>query len=270
MITIYNKNSNMKKVLSLDEKVEIYEKEILKKRKEYVLSKEFDELSWDFKREYLIYENNNTCFKCGINEWMGCELSIEINHINGNNTDHSKENLECLCPNCHSTTKNWRGRNKTKKRFKISNKELLRVMIKNDWNFRKSLIEVGLTPKGGNYKRCHQIKGEYESFGKILSEINLIPILTKEEFREVFNKFETHIEVAEFLGVSLNTIKRWSKEFGLRRESKSKIPKKEIIIDDFYRLKTFTSVGRKYGVSDNAVRKWCKKYNILEICKNIK
>jgi uncharacterized protein YjcR len=86
----------------------------------------------------------------------------------------------------------------------------------------------------------------------------------------VFNKFETHIEVAEFLGVSLNTIKRWSKEFGLRREGKSKIPKKEIIIDDFYRLKTFTSVGRKYGVSDNAVRKWCKKYNILEICKNIK
>ena len=33
---------------------------------------------------------------------------------NGIRTDNSLENLQLLCPNCHSYTSNWRGRNKNK------------------------------------------------------------------------------------------------------------------------------------------------------------
>lgn len=260
----------MKKFISINEKVDIYENEILKKRKEYILSKEFSELSWDLKREYLIYENNNKCESCGIKEWKNIKIPIEINHINGDNTDHSRENLECLCPNCHSITKNWRGRNKAKKRLKISNKELLKILLKNDWNFRKSLIEIGLTPKGGNYKRCHQIKREYDEIGFVVSEINLMPNINKEEFEDIFNKFETYSEISNFFGISLNTTKRKTKEFGLKKVKKIICPDKDVLLSNFNELKTFTSVGRKYGVSDNAVRKWCKKYEILDVCRNIK
>lgn len=51
------------------------------------------------------------CNCCGITEWMGERLPFEMNHIDGNRTNHSLNNLELLCPNCHSQTSTWRARN---------------------------------------------------------------------------------------------------------------------------------------------------------------
>ena len=52
------------------------------------------------------------CEKCGISEWLGQPLSLQIDHKNGNNTDNRIENLRFLCPNCHSQTETFSGRNK--------------------------------------------------------------------------------------------------------------------------------------------------------------
>ncbi len=52
------------------------------------------------------------CEKCGIIDWLGESVSFELDHINGNPRDHRIENLRMLCPNCHSQTETWRGRNK--------------------------------------------------------------------------------------------------------------------------------------------------------------
>lgn len=49
------------------------------------------------------------CNSCGISpEWNGKPLTLEINHIDGNCYNSVRENLEFLCPNCHSqkTTSN--------------------------------------------------------------------------------------------------------------------------------------------------------------------
>jgi HNH endonuclease len=45
----------------------------------------------------------NRCSKCGVAEWMGKPLAIQIDHINGRD-DHRLANLRMLCPNCHSQT----------------------------------------------------------------------------------------------------------------------------------------------------------------------
>jgi DNA-binding CsgD family transcriptional regulator len=52
------------------------------------------------------------CEECGIAEWRGRPLSLELHHVNGDGTDNRRENLNLLCPNCHSQTDNWGGRAK--------------------------------------------------------------------------------------------------------------------------------------------------------------
>ncbi len=50
------------------------------------------------------------CSSCG-NEgmWLEKSLTLEVEHINGINDDHRKENLTWLCPNCHSQTTTYRN-----------------------------------------------------------------------------------------------------------------------------------------------------------------
>ena len=58
----------------------------------------------------------NKCKECGISEWNGKELICHLDHINGDSTDHRKKNLRMLCPNCHSQTPTYCGKNIKKNR----------------------------------------------------------------------------------------------------------------------------------------------------------
>ena len=54
----------------------------------------------------------NECSICRISSWQGKQLSCELDHINGDRTDHRLDNLRILCPNCHSQTETFRSKNK--------------------------------------------------------------------------------------------------------------------------------------------------------------
>ena len=51
------------------------------------------------------------CAGCGIEDWNGKYIPLELDHINGKRDDHRLENLRFLCPNCHSQTDTFRGKN---------------------------------------------------------------------------------------------------------------------------------------------------------------
>jgi hypothetical protein len=59
-------------------------------------------------KKWLKEEKNNTCEMCGISEWNGKILPMEVDHIDGNTKNNNLSNLRVLCPNCHSQTPTWR------------------------------------------------------------------------------------------------------------------------------------------------------------------
>jgi len=53
------------------------------------------------------------CVECGIgNEYNGKPITLELDHINGDNLDNKLENLRILCPNCHSQTPTYKSKNR--------------------------------------------------------------------------------------------------------------------------------------------------------------
>lgn len=51
------------------------------------------------------------CEICGIDEWLSNKISLELDHIDGNKNNHLLDNLRIVCPNCHSQTQTYRGKN---------------------------------------------------------------------------------------------------------------------------------------------------------------
>jgi 5-methylcytosine-specific restriction endonuclease McrA len=68
-------------------------------------------------RERLL-KHNLLPYKCAIcgnkGEWLGKELRLQVDHINGDHNDNQLHNLRFLCPNCHAQTDTFAGKNMNK------------------------------------------------------------------------------------------------------------------------------------------------------------
>ena len=141
--------------------------------------------SWRLKNK-LIEERvkENKCEICGISEWNGKDISFQLHHKNGNSKDNSLENLQILCPNCHSQTDNYAGKSNRRDNKKISKNRLL------------TKEERSLVNSHPNIKCRRVVRPPYEIF--------------KAEFSRLNNNFSA---MARKYGVSDNAIRKWIKSY---------------------------------------------------------
>jgi len=129
------------------------------KKREDLLSLPFEMIPTGLIKERLLRDQQGRCNRCGLSEWLGQKITLELEHKGGNHYDNSRLNIELLCPNCHSLTDTWRGRNKSKEKTgkRVSDEELANAIASTS-TIRQALIKVGLAAKGGNYIRAKAIK----------------------------------------------------------------------------------------------------------------
>lgn len=205
--------------------------------------------STEILKKYIIYYElkEYKCEKCECSgEWLGEEIILELDHIDGDRSNNELENLRFLCPNCHSQTSTFRGRNINGVK-KVTDEEI-KIAITSSKNIRQTLIKVGLAPKGANYKRVNKIIEH--------SDVNFNKKYKKEKQCENPNCDNVHIN-------ERYCCKECYHEHGINqpRISQRKVerPPYEQLVKEIEET-NYSAVGRKYGVSDNAIRKWVKFY----------
>lgn len=122
-----------------------------------LLKNDFNELTANQQRLIVLHRQDYKCANCLLDKWNGQTITFELDHIDGNRNNNNETNLRFLCPNCHSLTSTWRGRNKNKLlKNQVSDEELLAALISSK-SIRQALISVNLSPKGNNYFRARAL-----------------------------------------------------------------------------------------------------------------
>lgn len=68
-------------------------------------------------REYIENQQNHKCAICGISDtWNNKKLVFILDHIDGDSSNHNRENLRLICPNCDSQLDTFKSKNKNSSR----------------------------------------------------------------------------------------------------------------------------------------------------------
>lgn len=163
-------------------------------------------------KRYLQEKYDNRCQLCGwnnVNEFTG-KVPLQVHHIDGDFTNNCEENLQLLCPNCHSLTNNFMGLNKKSTRVD-KRKKNVKDEIKEDLN--KDITEVSRCIVCG--KKLSETQTTYCSI-KCMKRDRMKHI-TKEEILEVFENHPgiSYEKASKKLDISKTTLTKKCHEFGI-------------------------------------------------------
>lgn len=146
--------------------------DILSNKKSYSSSKLLKRL---IKENYKEYK----CEICGINEWQNKPIVLQLNHKDGNHFNNNIDNLEILCPNCHSQTDTFAGKN------------------------------IDYSPKE-KVKRIKRVKVVKEKISKL-------PPILREELKKLIRTIP-FTQIGKQYGVTDNAVRKWCDKYKLPRK----------------------------------------------------
>jgi len=135
----------------------------------------------------------NKCELCGLTEWQGKPIPLELHHINGNHYDNNLNNLQILCPNCHAIQNGNSGANIPI--LKKEREEVHNYCIDCDKEISSDAI------------RCKSCAAKQKNVHKVEWP-------TREELKDLIRN-KPFAQIAKQYGVSDKAISKWCKSMNL-------------------------------------------------------
>ncbi|MCK9446570.1 HNH endonuclease [bacterium] len=213
-------------------------------------------------RKRLINEGikENKCEICGLIEWNGKDISLHLDHIDGDHTNHKLENLRILCPNCHSQTDTYCSKNK--RNVKYTKTEILNAIKEsNNYTDVKKKLGIGISGTNSTIKNImttYGINFKDSKIDDILKMENkkeniIISLLTKTKKQNIIKQIKNYCSC----GKEINRNSKTCESCFRLKQRKVERPLYEILKKEVEE-NGYSATGRKYNVSDNCIRKWLK------------
>ena len=154
------------------------------------------------RKWFLKISDDSRCAICGQSKsWNNKNLTMILDHIDGDNHNNLPNNLRWICPNCNSQLETFAGRNNKKRTLKQGGKY---IPVKNKRNSKKICPVCNINEIMKTSKMCKDCR--------IKEKRKNIP--PKEELEKLIYAIP-FIKIGKMYGVSDNAVRKWCKGYGL-------------------------------------------------------
>lgn len=166
------------------------------------------ELGWEHK-----------CTSCENTTWTikgeTHAIPLELEHINGNHFDHRLDNLTFLCPNCHTFTPTYKGKNMKNRGKKGQIPDAVVDKIVKQKDEKEKQMEASTSKQSNRCLEC-QCDIPKDNLRCFNCNKEKMKINHRPPYEQLVQEIEdtSYVAVGKKYGVSDNAIRKWVKAYG--------------------------------------------------------